>query len=302
MKRAATLLLAWVLVGAARDETATGPSAAYTAAITEWRGDRVARLTSDTGWLTLVGLYWFKPGENTFGRDPGNALALDRPALAARAGTFAVQGANVRFTAAEGAGITHAGDSVTSIEMAPDTSGDPTVLGAGTLQFYVIERMGHLGLRVRDTASPRRTGFKGLDYFPIDASWDFNAQFHPYQPAKQVPITNILGMVDNMTAPGYLTFNKDGHEWRLDALLEAPDANELFLMFADATSGRETYGAGRYMYVPLPNNGTVPLDFNKAYNPPCAFNEFATCPLPPRQNRLKLRIEAGEKAYGGAAH
>src|SRR6185503_14115025 len=97
-----------------------------------------------------------------------------------------------------------------------------TVLVSGSLQFYVIERMGHMGLRVRDTASALRTGFKGLDYFPIDATWRFDAQFHPYQPTKQVPITNILGMVDNMTAPGYLTFAKGGHEWRLDALLESP--------------------------------------------------------------------------------
>src|SRR5262245_49746602 len=223
MRRAAVLLLACVLLGAAPNETATGTAAAYTSAIKEWRANRVARLTSETGWLTLVGRYWFKPGENTFGRAPGNALVLDRPALASRAGTFVVQGANVHFTAAEGSGITHAGDNVTSIEMAADTSGDPTVLASGTLQFYVIERMGHMGLRVRDSASPRRSGFKGLEYFPIDAAWNFDAQFHPYQPARQVAITNILGMVDNMTAPGYLTFNKEGHEWRLDALLEAPD-------------------------------------------------------------------------------
>jgi uncharacterized protein (DUF1684 family) len=300
MKRAATLLFALLLLGAAANETRT--TGAYTAEIEGWRANRVGRLTSETGWLTLVGLYWFRPGENTFGRDPGNTLVLDRPTLALRSGSFVVHGPNVRFTAAEGAGITHGGDTVTSIEMAPDTSGDPTVLVSGSLQFYVIERMGHMGLRVRDTASALRTGFKGLDYFPIDATWRFDAQFHPYQPTKRVPITNILGMVDNMTAPGYLTFAKGGHEWRLDALLESPDDNELFLMFADATSGRETYGAGRYMYVPLPQNGTVPLDFNKAYNPPCAFNEFATCPLPPRQNRLKVRVEAGEKAYRGAEH
>jgi uncharacterized protein len=303
MRRAATLLFAWALLAAATPhETTTQTADTYTAEIETWRTQRVTRLTSETGWLTLVGLYWFKPGENTFGRDANNALVLDRPALAAHAGTFVVQGANVRFIAAEGAAVTHAGNTVDSIEMAPDTGGDPTVLASGSLQFYVIERMGHMGLRVRDTASPLRTEFKGLDYFPIDAGWNFSAQFHPYQPAKQVSITNILGMVDNMTAAGYLTFSKDGQEWRLDALLEEPDADELFLMFADATSGRETYGAGRYMYVSLPQNGTVPLDFNKAYNPPCAFNEFATCPLPPRQNRLKLRIEAGEKAYRSPEH
>ncbi len=296
--RAAILLVAWALLGAAH-ESAPGSVSAYNAEIEQWRAQRVAGLTAESGWLTLVGLYWFKPGENSFGRDASNALVLDHPALAARAGTFVVSGPGVRFVAAEGAGITHERDPVAAIDMLPDTSGNPTVLASGSLQFYVIERIRHLGLRVRDSASPLRTAFKGLDYFPIDASWNFKAQFHAYQPAKQVPITNILGMVDNMTAPGYLAFKKDGREWRLDALLEDPEADELFLMFADATSGRETYGAGRYIYVPLPQQGEVPLDFNKAYNPPCAFNEFATCPLPPRQNRLKLKIEAGERAYQG---
>jgi uncharacterized protein (DUF1684 family) len=107
-------------------------------------------------------------------------------------------------------------------------------------------------------------------------------------------------MVDDMISPGYLTFERDGQEWRLDAILEQEGAEDLFLMFADATSGRESYGAGRFLYVPLPVNGEVPVDFNLAYNPPCAFNEFATCPLPPRQNRLTLRVDAGERAYKSA--
>jgi uncharacterized protein len=302
MKHAIPFLVAWALLGATDAQAPQSGADAYNTEIETWRAQRVERLTSPSGWLTLVGLYWFEPGENTFGSDRSNALVLNHPALAARTGTFVLDGASVRFLAAPGATITHEQDAVTSIEMAPDTSGNPTVLTSGSVQFFVIERVGHVGLRVRDNASALRTRFKGLDYFPIDAKWDFSASFHPYQPAKQVPIVNILGMVDNMTAPGYLTFKRDGREWRLDALLEAPDADELFLMFADATSGRETYGAGRYLYVPLPQDGKVPLDFNKAYNPPCAFNEFATCPLPPRQNRLQLKIEAGERSYQAEIH
>lgn len=288
------------LSAAAQTTPATAMS--YAAEIQDWRAQRVSRLTSESGWLTLVGLYWFQPGENTFGRASDNALVLDHAALAAHAGTFLLDKAAVRFTAATDANVTNNGQVVTSIAMAPDTSGEPTILASGTLRFFVIERVGHTGLRVRDAASPLRTQFKGLDYFPIDEHWVFHAQFHPYDPVKQVPIVNVLGMVDNMAAPGYLTFTRGGHEWRLDALLEDPQANELFIMFADATSGRETYGAGRFMYLPLPKSGEVPLDFNKAYNPPCAFNEFATCPLPPQQNRLALKVQAGEKAYHFAEH
>jgi hypothetical protein len=297
--RAALLaIVAALTLDAVAQPAPTGTN--YRAEVEAWRAQRVARLTSETGWLTLVGLYWFKPGENTFGRARDNALVLDHTALAPRAGTFLLEGRTVRFTAGADAGITSSGQAVASIDMAPDTSGNPTVLASGSLRFFAIERAGRLGLRVRDSASTLRTQFKGIDYFPIDETWAFHARFHPYEPARQIPIVNILGMVENMTAPGYLTFTRSGREWRLDAVLEEPDANELFLIFADATSGRETYGAGRFLYVPLPQGGEVPLDFNKAYNPPCAFNEFATCPLPPRQNRLSLRVEAGERVYRGS--
>jgi hypothetical protein len=284
---------------AAAPPAAASTSANYTTEIEGWRAQRLKNLTSENGWLTLVGLYWFKPGENSFGRARDNALVLDNASLAPHAGTFRLEQSTVRFVAAPDAGISANGQPVIQVVMAPDTSGEPTMLASGSLRFYAIERVGHMGLRVRDTANPLRTHFKGLDYFPIDEHWAFHAQFHPYEPAKKVQIVNVLGMVDTMTAPGYLAFTRDGHEWRLDALLEDPQADELFIMFADGTSGRETYGAGRFMYLELPKSGEVMLDFNKAYNPPCAFNEFATCPLPPRQNRLALRVVAGEKSYKG---
>jgi hypothetical protein len=292
------LVMMLLLLGAA-PVMGAGESDHY-AQVMQWREQRLARLTSETGWLTLVGLFWLKPGENTFGRAPGNAIVLDHPQMAAKAGAFVLEADRVRFDAAADAGITVDGKPVHSLMMSPDTSGAATVLASGTLRFLVIERVGHLGVRVRDLAHPLRTHFAGLDYFPINDAWALRARFHPYEPAKQVPIVNVLGMVEDMRSPGYITFTKDGKEWRLDALLEEESARDLFLMFADATSGRETYGAGRFMYVPLPANGEVPVDFNKAYNPPCAFNEFATCPLPPRQNRLQLRVDAGERAYVGA--
>ena len=163
----------------------------------------------------------------------------------------------------------------------------------------MIERAGNLGIRVRDSENPLRTNFRGLDYFPTADDWVMDAKFEPYEPHQKIPIVNILGMREDMVSPGALVFTHGGKTYRLDALLEEPAATDLFVMLADGTSGEETYGAGRFMYVPLPQDGIVRMNFNQAYNPPCAFNTFATCPLPPPQNRLAVRIEAGELTYAG---
>jgi uncharacterized protein len=266
----------------------------------DWRAKRAANLTSETGWLTLVGLYWLKAGDNSFGREKSNRIALDHQGLGAKAGTFTVKDKTVTFTAAPGAVVTHGKAPVTSIVMKPDTAGEPTTLAVGSLRFFVIERVGKLGVRIRDVEHPARTHFAGLEYFPANQDWIIDARFEPYPANKRIPILNILGMTDQMVSPGAIVFTKNGKEWRLDTILEAPDDDELFVMFADATSARETYGAGRFMYIPLPQNGRAKVDFNRSYNPPCAFNEFATCPLPPPQNRLQMRVDAGEKKYSGA--
>ena len=267
-----------------------------------WRAKRLTNLKSDTGWLTLAGLFWLKDGENTFGSDASSSLRLENPALAANAGSFVKSGEKVRFVAGKGGGITHEGKPVTSVDMVPDSDAHPTILESGSLSFFVIERAGRYGVRLRDKANPHRANFRGLEYFPIRTDWVFNARFEPYEPRRHIKIINILGMEENMDSPGALVFDKDGREWRLDTILEEPDADELFVMFADATSGKETYGAGRFMYLELPQDGYVKVDFNKAYNPPCAFNDFATCPLPPFQNRLALRVDAGEKNYAPSSH
>jgi uncharacterized protein len=265
-----------------------------------WREQRVKELTSDSGWLTLAGLFWLKPGDNSFGRAAANALVLDNSALADTAGSFVLSGHQVRFVARPASGVTHDGQPVSTLDLATDATGEPTVLSSGPLRFFVIERAGNLGVRVRDLNNPRRRGFAGLSYFPVSTGWVFDARFEPYEPARRIRIVNILGMEQELESPGAVIFSKDGHEWRLDTVLERPSDQELFIMFADATSGHETYGAGRFLYVPLPSGGRVQLDFNKAYNPPCALNDFATCPLPPPQNRLQLSIPAGEKSYAGA--
>jgi uncharacterized protein len=301
-----TALLASALLPAALPAEPGGSEAlqqAEQAEVVQWRAARLQELTGETGWLNLVGLLWLKDGENTFGRSRDNTLVLDNAALAAQAGTFIVQDHAVRFIARPGAGITHHGEPVTQIDMVPDSAGEPTVVSSGALRFFVIERAGQLGVRVRDLDSARLREFRGLDYFAVSAEWKVRAQFEPYTPARHVKIINILGMEDEVIVPGALVFVRDGQSWRLEAVLESPADTHLFIMFQDGTSGHETYGGGRFMQVPLPVGDVTELDFNKAFNPPCAVNDFATCPLPPPENRLKLRVDAGELGYrGNAAH
>ena len=272
------------------------------ATIEKWRTERVAELTNDTGWLNLVGLYWLAEGPNTFGRAASNTLVLDHPSLAPTAGTFVLANGHVTFRATPNSGITHGGQPVTSIDMVSDAKEPPTVVSSGPLRFFVIERAGKLGVRVRDVDSALRRNFHGLEYFPVDADWALEARFEPYEPGKHITIVNILGLEEDMVSPGALVFTRQGKEARLDAVLESPDSTDLFVMFADATSGHETYGAGRFIHVPFAKNGKTVVDFNEAYNPPCAFNNFATCPLPPFQNRLTLKVTAGEKKYAAAGH
>lgn len=282
---------------------AAADEAAYHREIEAFRAERLARLRSESGWLTLVGLHELGNGETSFGRATDNDFVLDHPALPARAGVFEQRAGRVSFTAQPGAGITHEGRPVTSIVMQPDTAEAPTVLAAGSLRLLVIDRGQKLYLRVRDLEHPLRRSFRGLEYFPIDSSWKLEARFEPYDPPHTIRIVDVLGEEREMSATGALVFGRDGREWRLDAVLEEPDADELFVMFADGTSGRETYGGGRYLYVPRPADGRVPLDFNRAYNPPCVFSDFATCPLPPWQNRLDgLRVTAGERRYDRPGH
>ena len=265
--------------------------------IEKWRTERVQALTSETGWLTLVGLFWLNPGDNTFGRAASNTIVLDHPNLADTAGTFALDGDKVTFTAKPGSGITHGGEPVTTLDMVSDAKESPTVVSSGPLRFFIIERSGKFAVRVRDTASARRREFRGLEYFPINTGWVFDARFEPYEPHRTIKIVNILGLEDDMESPGAVVFTRNGQEVRLDTVLDGAGATDLFIMFADGTSGHETYGAGRFLHVPFATNGKTTVDFNEAYNPPCAFNHFATCPLPPFQNRVTLKIIAGEKNY-----
>jgi uncharacterized protein (DUF1684 family) len=272
--------------------------ASYEQELESWKAKRLASLKGDDGWLTLIGLFWFKEGENRFGSDPANEIVLPEGKSPALAGTLRLAGGKVTLEAKPDAKITSKGQPVTTLELKSDEDGEPTLLELGSLSFHVVKRGERLGLRVKDRENPARAAFKGTEYFPADRKWVVNARFEPYQPPKQVPIRNVLGMETEETSPGALAFEVDGRPYKLEALKEKGE-EQFFIIFADQTSGHETYGAGRYLYADPPGaDGLVRLDFNKAYSPPCAFTRYATCPLPPAQNRLPLRVEAGEKFAG----
>jgi uncharacterized protein (DUF1684 family) len=296
----ATLLIASFLAACAyetpRHDRVADP-AAYEAEIREWQAGRAAGLRRNTGWLTLTGLFWLDEGASTVGSGSSNKVRLPEGKAPELAGTLTRAGSAVTLETAPGATITVDGVPVGTIEMQPDTTGEPTIAEIDSLQFFVIKRGDRVGVRVRDREHPALASFEGLEYFPINPKWRVEARLEPYDPPKQIPILNIVGIVEPQPSPGALVFEIEGKEHRLDPIIEE-GSDELFVIFADATSGGETYGAGRYLYAKMPEaGGTTVLDFNKAYNPPCAFTEFATCPLPPRQNRLPVKIEAGEKAY-----
>jgi uncharacterized protein (DUF1684 family) len=283
-----------------RPALSTDPS--YLKEIEKWRNERLEEINGETGWNTLVGLFWLHEGKNRFGSDPSNDIVLPRSRAPKLAGSLHLDNGAVRLTTNLEVGITSEGSRVSDLVLRSDADGLPTPLKLGSRTMFVIKRGEKFGLRVKDKLHPARANFHGLTYFPVDTNWRVEGKLQAYVPPKVIPIVNVLGMVDNMTSPGVLVFEVKGKEYRLDPVLEK-GSKQWFVIFADQTSAKETYGAGRYLYVDPPDaDGKIIIDFNKAYNPPCAFTKFATCPLPPRQNRLATRIDAGEKKYAGSGH
>jgi uncharacterized protein len=276
--------------------------AAYNQGMQQWQAKRAEGLQKENGWLTLCGLFWLKEGENKFGTDSANAVIFPPDRSPKYAGSIFLEKGELRLKTAKDAGVKANDSLVTEMKIQSDRNGDsnPTMMTLGSLTFYVIERGEKLGIRLKDNQNPSRIHFKGLEYFPVDVKWRLEAKFEPYNPPKIVPITNVLNQVSNDTCNGAIAFDVDGKTYRLDALTEG---KEFFIIFHDETAGKETYGMGRFLGADMPDStNTVILDFNKAYNPPCAFTTFATCPMPPKQNYLPIRIEAGEKRYAGSSH
>lgn len=285
------VLLAATFGAAAKDVPA------HLADVDAWRARRLASLRRPDGWLTLIGLFWLEPGENPIGSDPTGRIVLPAERSPERLGVIELAAGVARFRAAPGAEASVEGRPVSAIDLQTDAEAqEPTVLQHGPLSFYVIRRGDRLGVRVKDSQAEALKAFRGLENFLYAEKYRCVARFEPYPPSKRISVPNILGREESSEAPGALHFEIGGKPYHLDALHEE-GTDDLFIIFGDQTNGHETYGGGRFLFAAPPKDGITVLDFNKAYNPPCVFTPYATCPLPPAQNRLAVRVEAGEKAY-----
>jgi len=262
-------------------------STTYEDSIRAWQQHRDAGLRAPDGWLTLVGLFWLKPGPNTIGSADSNDFVLPKTSAPAHAGTLHLQGDKITFTDSRGAQKTLSYDDQ-----------NPTILQAGSVSFYAMRRGDRFAIRAKDSESPVRKNFRGMQYFPINPAFHFQANLIP--DVKKIPILNILGQTDQEESPGLVEFRYQGHPYRLRPIYEdTTQGRTLYFVFKDTTNRTKTYQAGRMLNTPLAVSGIVDLDFNRAYTPPCTFTPYATCPLPPKENRLPFAVEAGELRKSG---
>jgi hypothetical protein len=258
-------------------------AAAFAAEWKAWHEQRIARLAAPDGWTALVGLHWLEPGENRIPGLPGVFVLADGAVT-------------LRASAADGWRLE--GGEAAPVEaraLATDAAEKPDRLEQGSRKAVVIDRGGKLAVRVWDAESPARKGFRGVDAWPADPRWKVTARWEPYEPPREVDVPSVTGTPTREKVPGRAVFEVAG---KSVALEPTGDGGDLFFVFKDATAPRETYGGGRFLSAAAPKDGTVVLDFNRAYNPPCVFTPFATCPLPRPENVLAVRIEAGEKVWG----
>lgn len=272
-------------------------AAKHAAEVERWRAARYAALRQPVGWLSLAGLDWLRVGENPIGTDAANVVVVRHGP--SRAGTIVVgEDASLRAYADAADGeLRHGGQPLPAdgLPLLTDDDGEPTLLELGPLRICAIRRGGRLAARTWDTEAPAFRSFAGIAHFPVDARWRLTARFEPAHPRRNVAVPDVIGSTEVESSPGRVSFEADGRTLSVEALEGGP-AGELWLVFGDATNGVETYQGGRFLYTPAPEaDGSVTVDFNRAYNPPCVFTPFATCPLPWPENRLPIRIEAGER-------
>lgn len=268
-----------VLAGAATQPAPAPDGSAWAAEISAWKKERTKEIASERGWLAVSGLFWLNPGENVAGTRPSAVVKLpDGPAVA---GVFARTGPVVTWKPADGP----------SKVIESDTA--PWKQGRAWLQL--LKRQDRIGLRMWDAQNARKLAFQGLKYFALDPKYRVTGRFTPHAKPMKIEIANVLGQVNEMETPGVVDFEIDGQTYRLTPVYETSEKVDLFYIFRDETAAKTTYGAGRFLHGPHPaKDGSVVLDFNKAYSPPCAFTDFATCPLPPAANRIRVAIPAGE--------
>jgi uncharacterized protein len=276
---------AWAQAGTALDPT-------YVQSWEKWKAEMVDDLKAR--WLPLSGLFWLKPGANQFGTDSHNPIVLPQGSAPALAGEFDLTGNDVTIKVLPGVEAKIAGKPVTTAPLQSDASGKATMVELGHLRMFVIQRGKRIGIRLRDLASPAIQAYRGPQFYPLNTSYKITAKWIPSDGKKTVDVPDVLGDVTPTPVAGEASFTLNGQTFRLSALGGDPDKT-LFFVFKDFTSKTETYPPGRFLDTGPVVNNTVELDFNEAYNPPCAVTPYATCPLPPKQNQLAIAIPAGEK-------
>ena len=292
-----TTAIVLVMVAAACGKPAPVETAdPYLTEIAKFREAREAVLKTDTGWLTIAGLFFLTKPETTFGSDQANDIVLPAGAPG-RAGTFSMHDGKVSVKAASGVSFVLNGKTITSADLKSDGAGTPDRIGLQDLTLWVHQSGDRLAIRLRDKNNHLRREFTGLNWYPVKQNYRVVADYAPYDTPRTMQIPNILGDIDTMVSPGTAAFEMDGQRMQMIAVVDPDHPKELWFIFRDLTTGKETDPAARFLYTPLPENGKVALDFNRSQNPPCAYNAFATCPLPPQQNRMPVRVEAGEKIY-----
>ncbi len=265
----------------------------YKDEIAAWDKKRLASLKSENGWVNLAGLFWLKPGENTFGSDASNQVVYTGTGFPEKAGKFIVGEKEVKWISNTSSKVSIKGNIVTETVAFHIDSARAPQFSLGSYRWNIIKREDKIGVRFRDLNSAALNALTHISKYDADVKWKIKAVFEPTL-FKTIPITNVLGQTTQQASPGRIVFEIAGKSYKLDALDEGP--GDLFVIFGDDTNQDETYPSGRFIYVPRPDaKGVTYIDFNKSENPPCAFTSFATCPLPPRQNILPFRIDAGEK-------
>jgi len=289
-----TCVIIFTFVSCQKNDEIIIVNSEYAAEIDDWHFKRIENLKKSSGWLNLVGLYWLEEGENSFGSGKENNIIFP-PKAPIKLGSFIKSDSVITFVSDPDAEVIMNNKRIFETKMNNDLVENTTILENGSLKWFLIKRGDNYGIRLRDLKADLLSEFEGIERFPINPEWKIGGKFIPYQEPKKISIPTILGTIETENSPGKLEFLVDGNPYSLEPVSAG---KRLFVVFADLTSGEETYGAGRFLYINAPDsNNNVILDFNKAYNPPCAFTKYATCPLPPDQNKLKIRVTAGEKNY-----
>jgi hypothetical protein len=296
MRRPSIVLVLFLALSGCRRPTAVDP--AYRAELEEARARRLEELKAEDGWLTLVARHVLAPGENSVGSDPSSAVALEAPGIPPRACAFDLRpDGTVVLRAEPGAPVAVNGAQVTDAPLVPEGVTPHDVVTVGRIRLTLFRKDGRFAVRARDPESPRRRDFAGLAYFPVEPAWRVEGTFEPYGTPREVEVPSSQGPARKMLAPGLVRFVFEGRPLSLEPTVESPEDDDLFFVFSDATAGKETYGAGRFLHAKRPGAGQtkVVLDFNLAESPPCSLTPYASCPMALPRNTLPVRVEAGER-------